>query len=111
LFILTFDENDAFELFGLLADYGDDSRPEYHSAMKKLHDVRYSPQEFTEAELSMMLAAAEDYLKDTGVCTTSPYDSHPFDSFAAAHTFSERETTLRLKQRICEGLSLLRPES
>lgn len=105
-----FDENEAFELWSLLADY-DDGTPKYSSVMQKLHDIRYGPQDYSREDLLLILNTIKEYFSDTAEDVTPSYASRGLPSPSVSAVLSQRELLRRIDVRIRRHLGLLPPES
>ena len=105
-----FDENEAFELWSLLADY-DDGTPKYSSVMQKLHDVHCGPQDCFREDLLLILNTIKEYFSDTAKDVTPSYASHGLPSPSVSAVLSQRELLRRIDVRIRRHLGLLPPES
>ena len=105
-----FDENEAFELWSLLADY-DDGTPKYSSVMQKLHDVRCGPQDCFREDLLLILNTIKEYFSDTAEDVTPSYASRGLPSPSVSAVLSQRELLRRIDVRIRRHLGLLPPES
>lgn len=104
-----FDENEAFELWSLLADY-DDGTPKYDSVMQKLHDVRHGPQDYSREDKLLILDTITEHFKDSAEDLTPSYDSRGLPSPSVSAALSQRELLRRIDVRIRRHLGLLPPE-
>lgn len=105
-----FDENEAFELWSLLADY-DDGTPKYGSVMKKLHDVRYGPQDYSREDLLLILETIYEYFSDTAEYATPSYTSRGLPDPSVSAVLAQRELLRGIDVRIRRHLGLLPPET
>lgn len=105
-----FNEDEAYSLANLVMD-STDGTPEYDALIKKLLANRDSAQEYTESEKRLIIAAIEEYMRDTEEYITPSYDSSPFSSFAISQIRREREMFCDLRKRILQSLSEHQSES
>lgn len=105
-----FDEDEAFELWSLLADYTDGT-PKYDSLMQKLHDVRYGPQDYSREDQLLILEAINEYFSDTAEYATPSYNSRGLPDPSVSAVLAQRELLRHIDVRIRRHWGLLPPET